>query len=78
MSKFVLKTPKMENKDNKNSYMQYSSMAFELLAAIALGVFVGIKLDKWTGTRTPWFGVVGSLLGIFAGLYLFIKRLPKN
>ena len=67
----------MENKDNKNSYMQYSSMAFELLAAIALGVFVGIKLDKLVGTGKPWFGVAGSLLGIGVGLYLFIKRLPK-
>ncbi len=47
-------------------------MAFQLFAAIFIGVWGGIKLDEWLNSK-PWFTVILSLLGISAGMYAVLK-----
>lgn len=62
-----------------DSYVKYSGMAFQLFAAIFLGVWGGMKLDEVLNTK-PWFTVILSLFGIAAGMYAVLKDfiLPKK
>jgi ATP synthase protein I len=57
-----------------------SSMGISFVLAIVIGVFIGLKLDKWLGTA-PWFFFIFLLFGIVAGfrnLYIITKRVIKK
>jgi hypothetical protein len=56
-----------------SNYAKYSSLAFQMLAIILLGVFGGIKLDEWLELKFPVFTVVLSLLATGAAMYYGIK-----
>ena len=43
-----------------------STMGVSFAVAIAMGVFIGLKLDAWLGTK-PWFFFVFLFFGIAAG-----------
>ena len=43
-----------------------SSMGISVALAIAIGVFIGLQLDKWLGTN-PWFFFIFLFIGIAAG-----------
>ncbi|MFN0116783.1 MAG: AtpZ/AtpI family protein [Elusimicrobiota bacterium] len=47
-----------------------------MFVTLILGVFAGYYLDSRFHTG-PWFTVIGSILGIIAGLYNLIKRFSK-
>lgn len=53
-------------------YAYYSNMAIEMGLIIAIGVFGGIKLDKWLHL-SPLFTIVCSLAGIGIALYVVLK-----
>ncbi|OIN58869.1 AtpZ/AtpI family protein [Arsenicibacter rosenii] len=61
-----------------SSYAQYSSIAFQMLGTIGLGVWGGMKIDEWSGNKFPAWTVILSLTAIGTSLYLFIKQLPKQ
>lgn len=60
-----------------HQYATYSNLAFEMGAVIALGVFGGVKLDKFLNT-SPLFTIVCSLAGIAISLYLIIRSSLKS
>ena len=60
-----------------HQYATYSTLAFEMGAVIALGVFGGIKLDKLLNV-SPLFTIVCSLAGIAISLYLIIRSSIKS
>ncbi len=43
-----------------------STIGISVVVAIAIGVFIGLKLDKWLGTA-PWFFFIFLFFGIVAG-----------
>ncbi len=43
-----------------------SSMGISFVVAIAMGVYFGLKLDEWFGTK-PWLFYIFMLFGIAAG-----------
>ena len=43
-----------------------STVGISVVVAIAIGVFIGLKLDKWLGTD-PWFFFIFLFFGIAAG-----------
>jgi len=49
-----------------------------MLAAILLGLWLGMKIDAWMGNETPVFTAISILLFLFASLYLTIISLPKQ
>ncbi|MEA5138736.1 AtpZ/AtpI family protein [Arcicella rigui] len=67
-----------QDSPNDNKYMRYMGAGTQMLVTIASGVFLGRWLDEKVGTQTPWFAVGCSLVFIFAGMYLFIKSIPKE
>lgn len=57
-----------------------SSMGISVVVAIAIGVFVGLQLDKWLGTA-PWFFFIFLFFGIAAGfrnIYIIAGREIKK
>lgn len=56
-----------------SNYAKYSSLAFQMIAIILIGVFGGIKLDRWLEFRFPVFTVVLSLLATGLAVYYGIK-----
>ena len=72
------------NKDKKELLQtlgMVSSMGISVALAIAIGVFIGLQLDKWFGTA-PWFFFVFLFFGIAAGfrnIYVIAGReIHKN
>lgn len=51
----------------------YIDAGWQLIGAIGLCAFAGWWLDKKFGT-TPWLLLGGSMLGLFAGMYSFIRQ----
>ena len=53
-----------------------STVGISVVVAIAIGVFIGLKLDKWLGTA-PWFFFIFLFFGIVAGfrnIYIMTGR----
>jgi len=60
------------NQPDSNSAWSLASGGVQLAAMVLLGVFVGYRLDRRWGT-SPWLLVSGAGLGLFLGLYVFLK-----
>ena len=56
--------------ENKRQLFQslatVSSMGISVVLAIAIGVWFGLTLDRWLGTK-PWFFYIFLFIGIAAG-----------
>lgn len=50
--------------------MEYAGLASQLMAALALGVFLGLQLDKWISVSFPVFIWVLPLVFLMA---MFVK-----
>ena len=66
-----------QKKNYLNNYAKYSSIAFQMLAIILIGVWGGYKLDEWLDLRFPIFTVTLSLLSVIAAIYYVVKGLLK-
>lgn len=66
--------------DNKNfkSYLKYSGMGFQLIAALAIGGIGGNYLDKYMQNDTPILTLVGLLFMLSAVLYLIIRQISND
>lgn len=67
-----------KRKRQLDSYVKYSSLAFQMGGTIALFCWLGVKLDEWQKTETPWYTIVFSLLGVGGSLYMVLKQLLNN
>lgn len=56
-----------------SDYGKYSSLAFQMIAIILIGVVGGMKLDKWLKPKFPVFTVVLSFLAVMLALYYSLK-----
>ena len=77
-----MKEKPQESKQKKpqkqlNSYVRYSSLAFQMLAIILVGVFGGMKLDQIISWDFPVFTVVLSILAVFGSVFFAVKDLLK-
>lgn len=58
-----------------------SSMGLSVVIAIAIGVWLGLTLDRWWGT-SPWFFYIFMFIGIAAGFrniqVIAARELRKN
>ena len=55
-----------DKKDLLRTLGMVSTMGISFAVAIVIGVFVGLKLDEWFGTK-PWFFYIFLFFGIAAG-----------
>ncbi len=59
--------------DDDANWGRYLGLGLEVAVGTALGAVVGIWLDRrfdWS----PWGVMVGSLVGLTAGMYLLLKE----
>lgn len=67
-----------KNKKTSNDFAKYSSLGFQMIAIIVVGVVGGIKLDEWiTSMEFPLFTMVLSILSVIFATYYAIKDLIK-
>ena len=64
--------------DNLSQYSRYSGMAFQLIAAILLGLWIGMKIDDALGYETPVFTAITTVVFLIASLFLIIRTLTKT
>jgi len=62
-----------KNRSGRNDLMRYSSVTFQLLAALLLVIFAGIKIDKWLWNGSPVLVWILPLL-VIVGLILKILK----
>jgi F0F1-type ATP synthase assembly protein I len=55
--------------------MQVTSSVFQMGALIAIGAYGGKYLDQQYSFEKAWFTMVGTLLGLAAGLYMVLKSI---
>ena len=68
----------MEEKDRKLIRMigVLSTVGLTMVFATVVGLYIGLKLDKWLGT-SPWLAAIFLLIGIIAGfrnLFVYAKK----
>jgi F0F1-type ATP synthase assembly protein I len=67
---------KLKNpKKSLNDYAKYSSISFQMVAIILIGVFAGVNLDKWMTNETPVFTLIFTVLAVVLAIYYVIKDL---
>lgn len=68
----------MQNQEqNQNNGLKYAGLGTQLLITIGVGVWLGLKIDAYLQSKQPWGAIICGLGFMGAGLYLFIKSLPK-
>lgn len=68
-----------KEQQSRNALGRFSSLAFQMLAAILGGFFFGRWLDTKTGTeKSHLFLITFTLIGVVAGMYLTIKEVMKK
>lgn len=60
------------------NYARYSGMAVQLGVTIAVGAFIGRKLDEWFAFEKPLMTALFSLLATITGIYLLIKDIIQK
>jgi F0F1-type ATP synthase assembly protein I len=68
---------KQLSNSNKKFLMQYASLGTQLLVAIGLGVFVGLKADKWLHT-SPLFSAALPLLVLSVMFYKLYRETSRQ
>lgn len=60
--------------ENNKQLMRYAGLAMQFLVSIALGVFIGMKADKWLNISIPLLVWLLPLLIICAVIFKLIKE----
>ncbi|MDZ7743545.1 MAG: AtpZ/AtpI family protein [Bacteroidota bacterium] len=66
-----------QGKELLENYARYTSIAFQMIVIILIGVFGGIKLDEWVGWSFPVFTVILSILSVILSIYYVTRDLIK-
>ncbi len=71
----------MKNLNSKkrpfDRFIQYSSIGFQMLIIILVGVFGGVKLDQLVDLRFPVFTVLLSIISVSLAIYSAVKDFIK-
>lgn len=61
-----------------NKWAKYGGMAFQFLACILIGYFVGDYLDAKYGNETKYLTALCSVVMLFVCIFLIIKDVIKK
>ena len=70
--------PDSGDKNQLNSYLKYSGLAFQMMGVIGVSVWAGLKLDERFMGGKPVFLLILTFLGIFGSIYTLYRSLPKE
>ena len=57
-----------------DDFIRYSSLAFEMITIMGLGVFVGVKIDRWLDLEFPAFTLGLMILSVAGAIYYVIRK----
>ncbi len=57
-----------------DNFIRYSSLAFEMIVIMGLGVFLGIKIDHWLNLSFPGFTLGLMILSVIGAIYHAIRK----
>jgi len=68
-----------QNKEKKpkkkfDDFIRYSSLAFEMIAIMGLGVLLGTKIDQWLSLSFPAFTLGLMILSVVGAIYHAIRK----
>jgi hypothetical protein len=67
-----------KNKNRFDDFIRYSSLAFEMMAIIALGTFLGFKIDQWLENEFKGFTLGLMILSVIGSVFYSIRNLLKK
>jgi len=70
MDKNKYQKPKKQFDD----FIRYSGLAFEMMAIIGIGVWLGIKIDQWLELSFPAFTLGLMVLSVIGSIYHAIRK----
>ncbi|MFM7388217.1 MAG: AtpZ/AtpI family protein [Bacteroidota bacterium] len=65
-------------KKNPKSFLQYSSLGFQIIGFMASFGYLGYSLDEYFSLRTPILTMSGLLFGVVGAMIYLIRSLTKN
>lgn len=71
----------MEKPDSDSKYreiLRYSNLAFQMIAVILVGTFLGKWLDSRIQFRFPVFLISGVIISVFGAMYQVIREISKE
>lgn len=60
-----------------SQYARYSGILFQMIAIIALGTFIGVKLDERYPNKNDIYTVTLATLAVVLSIYIAIKQIIK-
>jgi hypothetical protein len=68
-----------QDKDQKpkkklDDFIQYSSLAFEMITIMGIGTFAGVKIDQWLELSFPAFTLGLMILSVAGAIYHAIRK----
>lgn len=63
---------------NEWGWAKYLALGTELAVSVVAGMYLGSLVDKWLGTKTPWFTLLGLIAGLFSGATIFVRMLRQK
>lgn len=71
-------TMSADPKDPKPTYQRFISLAFQMVAVIGVGGYLGHLADERSPSDFPTWLLLGTFLGIAVAFYQLFKSLPKS
>lgn len=65
-------------KKNPKSFLQYSSLGFQIIGFMAIFGYLGYRLDGYLALHTPFMTLFGLLFGVIGAMIYLIRNLTKN
>jgi hypothetical protein len=57
-----------------DDFIRYSSLAFEMMIIMGIGVWLGVKLDQWLNMSFPAFTLSLMILSVIGAIYHAIRK----
>jgi ATP synthase protein I len=71
------KSHQQSKPEQRSKYVQFSGLAFQIVAIVVLGVLVGKWLDKYLGNEKEYATIFTTLFSIVSSLYYLIKKVRQ-
>ena len=63
-----------EPKKKFDDFIRYSNLAFEMMAIMGIGTWLGWLIDGWIGLKFPVFLLVFMVLSVAGSIYHAIRK----
>ena len=69
--------PPKKRASSLNSYARYSGIAFQMIAIIAGGTYLGVLLDEKFPNEHSIYTLICSLFAVSISIYVVVRRIIK-